>query len=132
MLFLPRQVISVILPLMAVITEVSGSPAEPRRHLTAEFTLVIYKVLPMDFAVSHTCGHDRRALPANQFLSLELSGVVIRLSTISETAEIRLFAFVTHEVTQFPQGVFLRIIIELVLRILQSRILVVPFMLQAL
>ena len=54
------------------------------------------------------------------------------MSTISEPPEIRYFAFETLEITQFSQRVFLRIIIELVFRILKSLVLVIAFMLQPL
>ncbi len=59
MLFLAGEVVSVILPFVAVVTEVSRAPAEPGSHLTAELALEVDEIFPMQLAICDACSHHR-------------------------------------------------------------------------
>ena len=100
------NIISRTLSLMTVLTKMRGSPAEPRRDLTAKFALVLNKI----FAMFRTVGDSRHpiqigVLPTNTILRIEtfIRILVVHIWVVpafSPPREIRLLTHIAHIITQ--------------------------------
>ncbi len=123
-----RYVVSLVLPLVARLAEVSVAPAEPLGDLAAELALEFDEISAVLLAVLlprrvARCG----ALATNQLFWLELLGLFLRSVAILHPTEVGAFALVALVVTEFEQSEALQVIIEAVALLFQAFVLVKVF-----
>ncbi len=111
---------------MAGFTEVRVPPAEPLRNGAAELALEFNEVRPVLGAVLNArADTNRRALPADQLLRLEVGPLLAGLAVL-HAPEVGRLTLEAHVVGQLVDGVGPQVVEEPVLGILQPVMLVYP------
>lgn len=105
---LARHVVAAALLLVAWLTEVRVSPAEPLGDVAAEFALKLNKVRSMlRAALDATANSDGCALTTNELFFLEVLVVDVSRIAVLHTSEVRVSALEAHVVRELFQGISL-------------------------
>lgn len=112
------QVVALALPLVAVVAEVSRTPAEPVRDRAAEATLKVNKVHSVFLArLLPALNTQRSAFAAHELFGLEFLLLLLSANTVLLPAKVGLLAFEALIVGEFEHGPRLQIIVKIVIRV---------------
>lgn len=116
---LSRHIVAAALFLVAWLTEMRVSPAEPLGDGAAEFALELDKFLPvLRTRLGSTSNRNSGAFTAHELFLLEILDIVRCRVTIFHTAEVWIGALKATIVRQLFDSKSLQIVIELVARLL--------------
>ena len=117
------HIVSLHLPLMARLTEMSWAPTEPLSYGAAKSALELNEVGSMLLAVGNSSLNvDCSALSTDKLLRLVILTVLLRLFAVLHTSEVWAFAFEAHVVREFVYWEASQVIVEFVIRVFESRV----------